>query len=386
MSRLGRAALAALVLAGAVAGPAAAAAAAAAGPDGTQCAPAVDEAYQQLPWAQRRLAPQRAWTLTRGGSVRVAVLDTGVSRSAAALDGRVLPGRDVLTGGPADSDCSGHGTFVAGLIAARQVGRSPFSGVAPDALILPIRVSDQAGDVHPDVLAKGIQAAVDDGATVIAVAATAPFGSPSLLSAVVLADRRGALVVAAAATMRGEQGDVAYPAALPGVISVVGIGPDGRPQSAQTAGTPTLAAPGTSLVSIPPAGQGNIQGSGVNLAVGFVAGAAALIRAYLPALSPAAVRQRLTATSDPGPASAAALGSGVVDPVAAVSAVLPAAGEQPPAAPRPEPVVLPPAPAVDNRPTRAAAAWAGGVLLTAVCVCVIGVVLVRGRQRGWRTD
>src|SRR6266550_24709 len=176
------------------------------GPDGTQCVPAVNDVFRQLPWAQQRLAPERAWMLTRGGSVTVAVLDTGVSRSAPALAGRVLPGRDVRTGGPADSDCAGHGTFVAGLIAARPVGATPFAGVAPDARILPIRVADEGSDVHPDLLAKGIQAAVQGGATVIAVVATAPFGSPALRQAVALADERGAIVVASAATMRGQQG------------------------------------------------------------------------------------------------------------------------------------------------------------------------------------
>ncbi len=354
------AALPALVLAGMAAGPVAAAAAApgSVGPDGTQCVPAVNDVFRQLPWAQQRLAPERAWMLTRGGSVTVAVLDTGVSRSAPALAGRVLPGRDVRTGGPADSDCAGHGTFVAGLIAARPVGATPFAGVAPDARILPIRVADEGSDVHPDLLAKGIQAAVQGGATVIAVVATAPFGSPALRQAVALADERGAIVVASAATMRGQQGDVAYPAALPGVVSVIGIGQDGRPAATGTASRPTLAAPGANLVSVPPAGDGNVQGSGVNLGVAFVAGAAALVRGYLPALPASAVRTRLTTTADPFTAADPSVGSGVVDPVAAITAVLPAANEHPPAPPRPQPVVLPPTPVIDHRPARAAVASA----------------------------
>jgi hypothetical protein len=74
-------------------------------------------------------------------------------------------------------------------------------------------------------------------ATIIAVVATAPFGSPALQHAVALANRRGAVVIAAAVTVRSQHGDIAYPAALPGVISVMAIGPDGtRPASCRRTG------------------------------------------------------------------------------------------------------------------------------------------------------
>ena len=362
------------------------------GPDGSQCVPPADTVFRRVPWAQRRLDPQRAWGFSRGGSVTVAVVDTGVSRGAPALAGRVLPGRDVRTGGPADSDCAGHGTFVAGLVAARPTaaggegepaGDGGFTGLAPDARILPIRVSDRAGDVHPDLLADGIEAAVQGGATVVAVVATAPFGSPALQRAVALADRRGILVVASAVTMRAEQGDIAYPAALPGVVSVMGIGSDGSPANAPPSSHPALAAPGKDLVSIGPGGRGNLQASGVNLAVGYVAGTAALVRGYLPQLPVPAVRHRLTATADPAAGSNPLLGSGVVNPVAAITAVLPAASERGPEPPKREPVVLPPIPVVDHRPARAAAGWAGGVVLAGIGICLAVPVLVRGRRRGW---
>ncbi len=324
--------------------------------------------------------------LTRGGSVTVAVVDTGVSRSAPVLAGRVLPGRDVRTGGPADSDCSGHGTFVAGLVAARRVGEGTFSGVAPDARILPIRVSDRAEDVHPDLLAKGIEAAAQGGATVIAVASTAPFGSPALQRAVMLANRRAAVVVASAVTMRAQSEDVAYPAALPGVVSVMAIGSDGRPPNVPAASPVTLAAPGKDLVSIAPAGQGNVAGSAINLAVGYVAGTAALVRGYLPRLPAAAVRDRLAATTDPVAGSNPLMGTGIVNPAAAVTAVLQVATEHGPEPPEPEPVVLPPAPVADHRPARAAVGSAGAVILGGIVVCLLGAIVIRGRRRGWSAE
>jgi len=378
------------------AGPANAApaqSAAAAAPAGRQCAPPATTVFRPVPWAQRRLDPQRVWMLTRGDSVTVAVIDTGVSRTAPTLAGRVLPGEDVRTGGPADTDCAGHGTFVAGLIAARPtaaggegggVGTASFTGLAPDARILPIRVSDQAEDVHPDLLAKGIEAAVHGGATVIAVVATAPFGSPALQHAVTRANRRGALIIASAVTVRGQDGDIAYPAALPGAISVMAIGPDGTPPDVHPANRPTLAAPGADLISIAPTGRGNVQGSGVNLCVGYAAGTAALVRAYLPRLTAAAVRDRLTTTTDPiADRPDPLLGDGIVNPVAAVTAILPPPTEGGPAPPTPEPVVLPPTPVVDRRPAHAALAWAAAALLAGISIGVISPILIHGRRRRW---
>jgi membrane-anchored mycosin MYCP len=381
------AALAGLIAAGLPGGTAAwAATAAPVGPDGSECAPPANRVFRAVPWAQQRLDPARAWMLTRGRSVTVAIVDTGVSRSAPALSGRVVTGADVRTGGPANSDCSGHGTFVAGLVAARPIGGGPFAGVAPDARILPIRVSDRAEDVHPDVLARGIEAAVRGGAKVIAVPSTAPFGSSALQRAVARAERRDAVVVASALTTRAQEGDVAYPAAYPGVVSVTAIAPDGSLPSADQAYPPALAAPGRDLVSIAPSGRGNVEGSAINLAVGYVAGAAALVRSYLPRLPAAAVRDRLVATTDPGTGGDPPMGSGVVDPVAAVTAVLPVATEDGPAPPEPDPVVLPPVPVVDRHPARAAAAWTAGVVLGGIAVGLFGSIIVRGRRRRWSVN
>jgi membrane-anchored mycosin MYCP len=239
----------------------------------------------------------------------------------------------------------------------------------------------------PDLLAKGVEAAVHGGATVIAVVSTAPFGSPALQHAVALANRHDALVIASPVTIRDQRGDVAYPAALPGVVSVMGIEPDGKPPGVRPANRPTLAAPGADLISIAPTGRGNVQGSGVTLGVGYAAGGAALVRAYLPRLPAAAVRDRLTATTDrSGGGPDPLLGDGIIDPVAAVTAVLPAATEHRPDPPTPQPVVLPHTPVVDHRPARAALAWAGAALLAGIGVATAGPILIHGRRRRWNAS
>src|SRR5262249_50358967 len=196
---------------------------------------------QQRPRPDPASPPARggAGRVTRGDSVLVAVLGTGVSAAAPALAGAVLPGLDVRNGRLADTDCAGYGTFVAGLVAARPGDRSGFAGIAPAARVLPVRVTDDPGQVDPGALAAGIRAAVDGGATVLAVRVSPPGGPRGLLAAARYAGQRDAGVVAAAdgTADRADGGTGrSYPAALPGVIGVAGIGPDGAPLTGGLAG------------------------------------------------------------------------------------------------------------------------------------------------------
>ena len=336
-----------------------------------ECLPPAQTPYPAVPWAQEQLAPQRAWALSRGEGVVVAVVDTGVSASAPALAGRVLPGRDIRPiGGAANTDCAGHGTFVASLIAAGAMAGTGFSGVAPGAVILPVRVAETFDDQHPDVLALGIEAAIDDGATIIVVVPSAPFGSTALANAIARAERENRVVIAASTTHR--TGGEAHPAAYASVLSVAGIKHDGSPLSFLgldgTGRIPDLAGPATDLVGVAPAGAGNLVGSARCFATGFVAGAAALVRGYLPGLTAAQVRERLVGTADPAPPSARpALGRGMVDPLAAVTTV------DPPAPDESGPPVIAPAPTL---PHALRDAHRDGVQLAGNLVVLIAMIAV----------
>ncbi|MFB9570516.1 S8 family serine peptidase, partial [Saccharopolyspora hordei] len=174
---------------------------AAAQPPVGQCTPPSETPVTTMSWAQQRMAADRAWSLTRG-EVVVGVVDTGVSAAAPALAGAVLPGTD-LRGGPGDDDCFGRGTFLASLIAARPSSdpHVPFAGVAPGATIFPVRVNDDPPKVldHAALardIARGIRAAVDGGARVVAVGLVATLDVPELRAAVAHAAQRDVLVVA----------------------------------------------------------------------------------------------------------------------------------------------------------------------------------------------
>ena len=93
-----------------------------------------------LPWAQLRFDLPGAWAYGRGAGSTVAIVDTGVDGTAPALAPRVLDagGGD---GGSPTVDCTGHGTAMAGIVAARAERAGGFSGMAPEAVILPVRAA-----------------------------------------------------------------------------------------------------------------------------------------------------------------------------------------------------------------------------------------------------
>ncbi|WP_329167645.1 S8 family serine peptidase [Streptomyces sp. NBC_01387] len=335
------------------------------------------------PWPQRLIAPSRAWPSSRGAGVTVAVVDTGVDE-APALAGRVKAGPDVVSGGTAGKDCIGHGTFVAGVVAAGQKSGVGFAGVAPDARILAIGVTGKDGSATADKVAAGIRAAVSGGARVVDVPIALNRGSASLTSAVQEAVRKNVLVVAPAYGITDSSGSpapAAYPAALPGVLAVAGLAPGGGPdQKAAPATAPDIAAPGTSLMSIGPGGTGHFSGSGADLATGFVAGTAALVDGYRPGLTVQQLTDRLTSTAYPSPGLRALTGAGTVDPAGAVTAVLPSSAPRP-AKPAPAPQL---AASTGDSAHAGAVAVAGGAAGIVALTAFFAVVLPRARRRGWR--
>ncbi|MFI0467229.1 type VII secretion-associated serine protease mycosin [Saccharopolyspora sp. 5N102] len=349
------------------------------------CAPPPTVTDGAIPWAQLQLAPQRVWKVTRGQGVVVAVVDSGVDPNSPQLAGSVLPGKAVS--GAADSDCSGQGTFVAGIIAAKQVHGIGFAGIAPEARILPVRVLDGQGNGDPGMLAKGIRIAADSGARVINVSTTTSQPSADLESAVAYARSRDALVVAAAAK-GGDDGSVTYPAAYQGVLAVGAVNETGQPGAyAETGASVELVAPGEGVVSIGPGGPGHWQGSGAAYATPFVSATAALVRAYRPELNADQVAQRLLATANPsgGTVPDPDTGWGMVNPYAAVTAAVAAGGaDARPGGGAVERVEHPVVPAPDPTPGRIVVVTAASAVVLGVVTWLISVLVPAGRRRGWR--
>ncbi|MFM9499000.1 S8 family serine peptidase [Streptomyces galilaeus] len=266
-----------------------------------ECTKASRTVMKAVPWAQQQLGLARLGQFSDGSGTTVGVVDTGVSASAAALDGRVTGTHEAL------QDCVGHGTFVAGIIAAAPRAGSGFSGMAPAAEIIAARGTDSVGTAGADQVAHGIRAAVDGGADVVDVSAAFTRTTPALTSAVRYAQQHDALVVAPAVPDVRETSAVGaanpqryWPAAQSGVLAVVDVDINGRrPDGALVPAKADLAAPGTGVTGIGPSGPGHYLASGASVAAAFVAGAATLVRARQPGLTAPQTAARLESTSYP---------------------------------------------------------------------------------------
>jgi membrane-anchored mycosin MYCP len=335
-------------------------------------------ALRDEPWAQRALDMASAWAVSQGHGVTVAVVDSGVDYSP-QLAGRVSA-IDLTGQGP--RDCVGHGTAVASLIAASDARARgvPFYGVAPAARILSVKVN--TGETgFSRLLAQGIRDAAIAGAQVINVSVQTAVSSPALRSAVAFALRRDAVVVAAAGNDNPGSGvGPYYPASYPGVISVGAVDQAGTLTSYTDRKTRvSVTAPGANIASAWPGGY-DPANQGTSFAAAFVSGVTALVRAAYPRLNAAAVVRRVEATAD-GPAGAHT-GAGLVNPVQAVTGVLPEPAV--PAAAAPQPVAIP-RPARPNPFTRALAlSITGGALAVAILLAAAAYVIPRGRRRHWR--
>ncbi|WP_440101648.1 S8 family serine peptidase [Streptosporangium sp. H16] len=332
-------------------------------------------------WAQRRLSLPEVWELTKGAGVTVAVVDSGVDTTHPQL--RRTRSIDLTATGA--RDCLGHGTAVAGIIAAAEMKGVPFTGVAPQARLISIKqTSDGTGDVGR--LALAIVRAVELGADVINVSVEAR-DHADLRDAVTYALAMDAVVVAAAGNVQKEDGTPgpAYPAAYEGVLSVGAAGPDGARADSSNAVTPvSVLAPGRNVTSTwaGRAYRENLEGT--SFAAPYVAGVVALVRARHPGLDNVRVRRRVELTANGG--SGAGTGAGMVNPLLAVSAILPS--EQVALAPR-QAAPLPgnavrPAPPEDSRAISISLWVALGSLVVGVLVTVAGVAVPMGRRRGWR--
>lgn len=263
-----------------------------------------DARYPQQ-WHHAGVRTNEAWERTTGGdAVVVAVVDSGVDASHPDLAGAVLPGKDFVDDDADARDENGHGTTVAGIVAARAGNSIGGAGACWACRVLPVRVLDENGDGGSDDIAAGVVWAADNGADVINLSLSGDRLDPGLTTAVAYAREMGIVVVAASGN--NAVTSLTYPAAIDGVISVGSSDrTDARASFSNYGPWVDVAAPGVDMISTASFGCPGVvhcyvlNAKGTSFSAPLVSGIVALGRSAFPSASPSDLESTLTGTAVP---------------------------------------------------------------------------------------
>src|SRR3989344_5670881 len=260
--------------------------------------PAPSQPAQKLPWGVDRIDAELS--NHTGAGVKVCVVDTGIDKDHPDLQANIVGGRNfVAKGATVDptkwDDDNGHGTHVAGTIAAvdNTIG---VVGVAPQASLLAAKVLNRQGSGYFSDIMAGIDWCAQSGAKVISMSLGSSSDVQAFHDTVDAAYANGVLVIAAAGNDYG--GPVSYPAAYDSVIAVSATDSNNNLASFSNVGPQVeLAAPGVSVLSTWMGGGYNTI-SGTSMATPHVSGAAALAMQANPLMSNVEIRALLQSTAD----------------------------------------------------------------------------------------
>ncbi|MBB6632962.1 S8 family peptidase [Cohnella thailandensis] len=263
-------------------------------PQATRARPATDKG---IPWGIRRVRAPEAWGLTTGYKVKVGVIDTGVDFQHPDLRHSVERGINLLQRMLPPNDDNGHGTHIAGTIAAANQLQGMI-GVSPRASIYPVKAFDYNGTAYVSDIILGIDWCVRNRMDVVNMSFGMRTRSKALLNAVTNAYRSGVLIVASSGN-DGKRGEIDYPARYLGTVAVGATDRDGRiAEFTNRSSRIDVYAPGEKIDSCWLRGVRRNM-SGTSMATSHVTGAVALLLAHRPGLTPAQVKRLLRRSTRP---------------------------------------------------------------------------------------
>lgn len=225
-------------------------------------------------WGLNHLSIHNVWEITLGNpEIIVAVLDTGIDSTHPDLAGQVI--KEVnFSSSPTSEDIYGHGTHIAGIIAAK-LDNQGIAGIAPSSRLFNVKVAEDDGTCDIENVARGIEWAVDNGARIINISIQLSNTSRSLEKSIEYANDNGVIIVAAAGNNRFEQ--AVYPAYYPSTIAVTAITLENNlAPLANIADWVDYAVPGHKIYSTMPDGGYGYE-TGTSFAAAHMSGLVALL-------------------------------------------------------------------------------------------------------------
>ncbi|MGM0846168.1 MAG: S8 family peptidase [Bacillota bacterium] len=243
------------------------------------------ETVSEMPAGVDLIQAPKLWKSAKGKGIKIAVLDTGCDLNHEDLQGRIVGTRNFTNddGGNEENvtDYNGHGTHVAGTIAANENG-SGVVGVAPEASLLIVKVlAGEQGSGRYDWIVDGIQYSIDQGVDIISMSLGGPADYPPLHELIKQAVAKNISVVCAAGNEGDENADTdefSYPACYNEVISVGAIDFERNSSYFTNSNNEVdLVAPGEKILSTIPGGK-FAAFSGTSMSAPHVSGALALVK------------------------------------------------------------------------------------------------------------
>ena len=228
-------------------------------------------------WEINKFDIPSLWRKTKGEGVKVAVIDTGCDLNHHDLKDNMLEGKNFVEIGQPPMDRNGHGSHVAGTIAASD-NNLGMVGVAPKAKIIPIKALGDKGGGNLDDVCKGIDWACKNGADIITMSLGSPAGHAQLAASLKNAAAKDVLVFCAAGNS-GENTPIMYPAKYPESIAIGAIDINMNRTNFTCAGEELeFLSPGKDIFSCVPGGYAKM--SGTSMSNPFASGYAALALSY----------------------------------------------------------------------------------------------------------
>lgn len=253
-------------------------------------------------YAPQTISAMHGWDITLGSpDVIIAILDTGINISHPEFAGRLVQGYDFVNDDNDPTDDHGHGTHVAGIVAATANNGLGSAGVCPKCSIMPIKVLNENNSGKWTYVADGINYAADNGAKVINLSLGSTALNHLVEKAIIDAQNKNVLVIAAAGNAATDR--TFYPAAFDNVLAVNATDQNDRRWSLSNFGDYIdVSAPGNAIYSTAYDLNNSYGGytfmNGTSMAAPHVAGLAGLLFSQDRTLSNADVAQRIMESAD----------------------------------------------------------------------------------------